>query len=187
MHIPLNIFFSYEFLILSPSLRMKLVDEAPKQQQAAGPAVRFNGVNNGNGQQVQTKKKKKIVGTTKKTMTFCQNNDQHFRPTATAMVTVMVTAMASMGTTPSSRTVKVKVMLKRQVNQPGTRKLFSDSLTSIQRSYFWMVVFVELFPCFLRLKFTIHLSRLSRSQHLWCYVLSAMLLLRVFPGDHLTI
>ena len=42
-------------------------------------------------------------------------------------------------------------------------------------------------PCFLRLKFTIHLSRLSRSQHLWCYVLSAMLLLRVFPGDHLTI
>ena len=65
MHIPLNIFVSYEFLILSPSLRMKLVDEAPKQQQAAAPAVRFNGVNNGNGQQVQTKKKKKIVGTTK--------------------------------------------------------------------------------------------------------------------------
>ena len=101
---------------------MKLVDDAPKQQQAAAPAVRFNGVNNGNGQQVQKKKKRKIVGTTKKTMTFCQNNDQHFRPTATAMVTVMVTAMASMGTTPSSRTVKVKVMLKRQVNQPGTRK-----------------------------------------------------------------
>ena len=59
VHIPLNIFVSYEFLILSPSLRMKLVDEAPKQQQAAAPAVRFNGVNNGNGQQVQKKRKGK--------------------------------------------------------------------------------------------------------------------------------
>ena len=117
---------------------------------------------------------------------------------ATAMVTVMVTAMASMGTTPSSRTVKVKVMLKRQVNQPGTRKwfmwqlnIYSEKLL-LDDGFCWIVELLNYKrgrcpPCFLRLKFTIHLSRLSRSQHLWCYVLSAMLLLRVFPGDHLTI
>ena len=103
-----------------------------------------------------------------------------------------------MGTTPSSRTVKVKVMLKRQVNQPGTRKwfmwqlnIYSEKLL-LDDGFCWIVELLNYKrgrcpPCFLRLKFTIHLSRLSRSQHLWCYVLSAMLLLRVFPGDHLTI
>ena len=148
---------------------------------------------------VKTGEKENLQAHQKRQWPFAKTiTNQHFRPTATAMVTVMVTAMASMGTTPSSRTVKVKVMLKRQVNQPGTRKwlmwhlyIYSEKLL-LDDGFCWIVELLNYKrgrcpPCFLRIKFTIHLSRLSRSQHLWCYVLSAMLLLRVFPGDHLII
>ena len=193
--------FLFMFLWISHSLTFSQDEACGRRVKAAAGSSSCSSLQRSQQWKWSTgakKKKRKIVGTTKKTMTFCQNNDQHFRPTATAMVTVMVTAMASMGTTPSSRTVKVKVMLKRQVNQPGTRKwfmwqlnIYSEKLL-LDDGFCWIVELLNYKrgrcpPCFLRIKFTIHLSRLSRSQHLWCYVLSAMLLLRVFPGDHLII
>ena len=92
---------------------MKLVDDAPRQQQQQGPApaVRLNGVNNGNGQVYDTLR----TCTTLFTQTNCHfldDSKQSCRPAVTATVTAMGTATASM-VTPSLRTVKAKVMGKR--------------------------------------------------------------------------
>ena len=78
---------------------MKLVDDAPRQGPA--PAVRLNGVNNGNGQVYNT------LRTSEQTCTTLS-----CRLMVTATVTAMGTATASM-VTPSLRTVKAKVMGKR--------------------------------------------------------------------------
>ena len=91
---------------------MKLVDDAPRQQQQGpAPAVRLNGVNNGNGQVYDTLR----TCTTLFTQTNCHfldDSKQSCRAMVTATVTAMGIATASM-VTPSLRTVKAKVMAKR--------------------------------------------------------------------------